>query len=116
MNLNQLMTNVGKKVGLTTAQDIYMGTDTEYIVFTYEDERASYYADNEGQEVTVTMQVQLITPQNYDYFAYKSKLKKELENAGFNVENIRSFLTDIMTGTNRTRQTVFSVNYTGTDI
>lgn len=115
MNLNLLLTNIGEKVGLETVQDIYTGPEQVYIVFIYEDERAALYADNEEQEVTVTLQVQLITPQNYDYFDYKTRLKKELKNAGFNVENIQSFLTDALTGTDRIRQTVFSVNYTGSD-
>jgi hypothetical protein len=113
MNLNPILQSIAGGMGYPAAQDIYEGKERKYIIYTYEDERASYHGDDGWEETTVSMQVQLITPKDYNYFADKAALKRLLENNGFSVEYIQSFLTDTLTGTDRVRQTVFSVYYTG---
>lgn len=113
MNLNPTLIKIGGKMNLPTAQDIYEGKEDKYITFTYEDERSGLDADNGWDETTVAMQVQLITPVKYNYFPYKDQLKTLLEAYGFSIERIQSWLTDSLTGTDRVRQTIFSVYYTG---
>lgn len=113
MNLNPKLIEIGTQMGLPVAQDIYEGKADKYITFTYEDERSGLDADNGWDETTVQMQVQLITPVKYNYFAYKDQLKTLLEQYDFSVERIQSWLTDTLTGTDRVRQTIFSVYYTG---
>lgn len=114
MNVNGLLMEAGKVIGYPVAQDIYEGKESRNIVFTYEDERDILAADNEGQEETAYLMVSMNTPQNYDYFQDKKKLKNELKKKGFNVEHIQSWLEDAKEGTRRTRRTVFTVNITGT--
>lgn len=113
MNLNPTLIKIGGKMNLPTAQDIYEGKEDKYITFTYEDERSGLDADNGWDETTVAMQVQLITPVKCNYFPYKDQLKTLLETYGFSVERIQTWLTDTLTGTDRVRQTIFSVYYTG---
>lgn len=111
MRINELLVEAGAAVGYPTAQDIYEGAGKN-ITFTYEDERDILFADNEGQEETAWLMVSMNTPQRYDYFRDKEKLKKELRKRGFNVESVESWLENTMNGTQRTRRTVFSVNIT----
>ena len=115
MNINPKMMNIGQIMGYPCCQDVYDGKLGKFIVFTYEDEHAAYYADNEEQGVTVTIQVQLITPKKYNYFADKSKLKAALRDEGFTVVNIQSWLDDPAAGTEMARRTIFSCEYTGAD-
>ena len=57
MNINPLMKAVGEIVGYPCKQDIYEGKETKFIVYSYEDERASYYGDNDEEEITVKIQM-----------------------------------------------------------
>ncbi len=102
-------------MGYPCRQDLYDGKSDKFIVYTYEDERAAYYADNDEEEITVTFMVQLITPQKYDYFADKVRLKAALKSEGFTVVNIQSWLDDEAAGTEKARRTIFSCEYTGAD-
>lgn len=115
MNLNGVLQKIAEEMGYPAAQDIYEGDSDRYITYTYEDERAAYTADDRWAEESIAMQVQMITPKDYNYFADKKRLFRLLERADFSVEYIQSFLADSLTGTDRIRQTVFSVYYTGKD-
>ncbi len=115
MNINPLMKAVGTIMGYPCKQDLYEGKENKFIVFSYADERAAYYADNDEEEITVTITVQLITPQNYNYLSDKSKLKRTLKDQGFSVEDIQTLLDDEATGTDRARRTIYTCNYTGAD-
>lgn len=114
MNVNKLLIEAGKAIGYPVAQDIYEGSSDKSITFTYEDERDTLVADNEGQEEAAYLMVSMNTPQNYNYFKDKEDLKKELKKRGFNVEHIQSWLEDAKIGTQRTRRTIFEVNITKT--
>ena len=115
MNINPMMKAVGEAVGYPCKQDIYEGKEEKFIVFSYEDERASYYGDNDEEEITVKIQVQFITPKKYNYFADKSLIKQALKEQGFTVEHIETWLDDVAAGTDRARRTIFSCYYTGAD-
>lgn len=112
MNLCERLISVLGEAGLPVEQDEYTGKEEKYIIFTFEDERPEAYADNRPAADTAYIQVQLITPKNFNYFDLKKKIRNLLEGADFLVASIRSFLGDVYMGTEKTRQTVFSVKYT----
>lgn len=112
MNLNEMLKNLLSRTGLPVEQDEYIGPEEIYIIFVYEDERPEAHADNRPTADTAWLQVQLITPKNYNYFSLKKKIRDLLEEAGFFVTSTRSFLGDVYHGTEKTRQTVFEVTYT----
>lgn len=112
MDLNEKLEELLSLTGLPVAQDEYTGPLSEYIIFTYEDERPAEHADNKATADTAYMQIQLITPKEFDYMVLKKKIRDLLEEADFFVTSIRSFLGDVYYGTERTRQTVFEVTYT----
>ena len=57
------------------------------------------------------LQIQLFSPKEFDYLQTKKIIRNTLEKAGFIVSSIRSFLGDELTGTENTRQTIFSVSW-----
>ena len=103
MNVNEKIRTLEDVTGYPVRPDIYTGGEDKYITFTYEDERPALVAD---------LQVTLYTPEDFNYFSDKKKIKKHLKEQGFNVESIQSWLDDAKTGTKKTRHTVFIVNIT----
>lgn len=112
MNLNDMLLELLGSTGLPVEQDEYTGKSKVYIIFVYEDERPEAHADNKVTEDTAYLQVQLITPKDYNYFSLKKKIRDLLEEADFFVTSIRSFLGSAYCGTEKIRQTVFEVTYT----
>lgn len=98
--------------GLKVEQDEYSGKDSKYIVYSYADERPETFGDNKVLSDTVYLNIQLITPKNYNYMKLKHQIRDLLEGAGFFVTSISSFLGDVYFETEKTRQTVFEVNRT----
>lgn len=98
--------------GLKVDQDEHSGKDSKYIIFTYADERPETYGDNKPESDTVYLNIQLITPKNFNYMKLKHEIRDLLEGADFIVTSISSFLGDVYFGTEKTRQTVFEVKYT----
>ena len=98
--------------GLKVDQDEHSGKDNMYIVFSYTDERPEWFGDNKPLSDTVYLNIQLITPKDYNYMKLKHQIRDLLEGADFFVTSISSFLGDVFFGTEKTRQTVFEVNYT----
>jgi len=112
MNLNELLIKLLSVTGLPVEQDEYDGDGDKYIVFIYEDEKPETYGDDEVTADTVYLQIQLITPKEFDYFSLKKQIRSLLEEADFIVTSIQSFLGDIYQGTEKVRQTIFQVKYT----
>ncbi|MBO5208485.1 MAG: hypothetical protein J6B68_03980 [Lachnospiraceae bacterium] len=112
MNLNEKLKKLLGVTGLPVEQDEYTGKSDKYIIFVYTDEHPEAFADNQVTDDTVCMQIQLITPKNFNYFELKKEIRNLLEGADFFVTSIRSFLGDVYHGTEKTRQTVFEVTYT----
>ena len=111
MNLNELLKTLLAPTGLPVEQDEYDGKEEKYIIFIYEDEHPEITGDNQVLSDTANIQVQLITPKNFNYFKLKKQIRDLLEGTDFVVSSIRSFLGDIYQGTNKTRQTVFEIEY-----
>lgn len=112
MNLNKLLKSLLDETGLPVEQDEYTEKGDKYIIFVYEDEHPEDHADNAVTADTVYIQVQLITPKDFNYFDLKKKIRNLLEGADFSVTSIRSFLGDVANGTEKTRQTIFHTEYT----
>lgn len=112
MNLNELLKNLLGVTGLPVEQDEYTGKGDQYIIFVYEDEHSETHADNVVTADTVYIQIQLITPKDFNYFSLKKEIRNLLEGADFSVTSIRSFLGDAASGTEKTRQTIFHTEYT----
>lgn len=112
MNVNEKIRTLEGVTGYPVRPDVYSGKADKYITFTYEDERGALYADDQELETTAYLQISLYTPENFNYFDDKSKIKKKLKEEGFNVEGIQSWLENSLDGTKKTRHTVFIVNIT----
>lgn len=112
MNVNSKLKTLEKITGFPVEQDEYEGSSDKYIVFTYEDERASLRADNEEQAETAYLMVSLFVPKDYDYFEDKKNIKAELVQQGFTVESIQAWLEDARIETKKIRRITFSVNIT----
>ena len=111
MNCNQLISETLAPTDLPVVQDEYTGKADKYIVFIYTDEVPVLWSDNRVDADTVYIQLQLITPKNYNYFAYKHQIRDLLEVAGFLITSTQSFLGDEYNGTEKVRQTVFECRY-----
>lgn len=112
MNLNELLRELLGVTGLPVEQDEYTGKSKKYIIFVYEDEHPAAHGDNAVTADTAYIQIQLITPKDFNYFTLKKEIRNSLEGAGFLVTSTRSFLGDAANGTEKTRQTIFHTEYT----
>ena len=112
MNLNEMLIKLLGETELPVFQDEYTGNDSKYIIFVYADEHPAAHSDNAVAADTAYIQIQLVTPKNYNYFNLKKQIRDLLEGADFFVTSMRSFLGDVANGTEKIRQTVFEVTYT----
>lgn len=112
MNINEKLIKLKQETGYPVCQDFYEGKEERYITFTYEDERAALYGDNEELAETAYLQVSFYFPEDFNYFEDKKKIKKALKKEGFNVESIQTWLEDAKTGTKKIRRILFIVNIT----
>ncbi len=112
MNLNKKLIDLLGVTGLPVEPYEYTGKSDKYIVFVYESERPVMFADNTITDDTARLQVQLITPKNYNHFKLKKEIRTLLEGADFLVTGIREILGTVYVGTEKIRQTVFEVTYT----
>lgn len=112
MDLNQKLKETLETIGIPVEQDEYTGKEDKYILFLYEDEIPQLHGNNRVLSDTVYLQIQLITPKNFNYMEWKHRIRDSLEAEGFFVTSIRSFLGDVYAGIEKTRQTVFQVEYT----
>ncbi len=112
MNVNKLLKDTLNITRLPVEQDEYEDKSDKYIIFTYEDENPAFHANNKPQADTVYIQLQLITPKNFNYFELKDTIRNLLEKADFTVSSIHSFTGDKYQGTEKIRQTVYEISYT----
>ena len=114
MNCNKKIIDTLAPTDLPVVQDEYTGKEEKYIVFVYTDETPVLWSDNGVDADMVYIQLQLITPKNFNYFALKHQIRDLLEGAEFSVTSIQSFLGDIYNGTEKVRQTIFELVYAET--
>lgn len=111
-SINALLMELENAVGVPVAPDLYSGKAKKFIVFTFADERAAMYADDDEEYITTSIKLSLYTPSDYNYLSLKAQIKKALKTRGFCIENIESYLESELTGSKYTRHTVFNINYT----
>lgn len=110
MNINkELIEILAKATNLEVEPDEYTGTSDKYITFSYEDEQPVLWGDNRVLADTAYIQIQLITPKNFNYLTTKHLVRDALEDNDYIVTSIQSFVGDYIQGTEKTRQTVFTV-------
>jgi len=116
MNCNKLIMDTLAATGLPVVQDEYTGKAEKYIVFIYTDEIPVLWSDNKVDADTVYLQIQLITPKNFNYFAFKHQIRDLLEGADFIITSTQTMLGDEYNGTEKVRQTIFECQYSETRI
>lgn len=114
MNCNKKLKDALTATGLPVEQDEYVGTAKKYIVFIYTDEVPALWGDDGVLADTVFIQLQLITPKDFNYFALKHQIRDLLEADGFLVTSTQTMLGDIYNGTDKVRQTIFEIQYSET--
>lgn len=115
MNLNPIFEELQDTLEYPVEQDMYQGRAGIYGVYSYEDERGTLYGDNRALEDTVYMRLQIYTPKNYNYMDLKHKTRDFLEQKGFIITGIRTWLESrINRESEKIRCTVIEMEYTGT--
>ena len=112
MELNELLLSIFKELGIEASQDEYLGKQKKYVTFTYYDEQPTSWGDNKVTSDTAYIQIQFITPKNYDYFAEKKAIRNALEKNDFIIINGETFLNNVYSGTDKLRTCVWNVKYT----
>lgn len=113
MNINAKLIKILKDATkLPVSQDEYDGKEDKYIIFTYTSEIPKCFADNKPIADTASIQIQLISPKNYNYLSMKDKIRDALEENDFIITSMRSFLGDALMGTDKIRQTIIEAEYT----
>ena len=112
MNVNRMVEEVGSVVDCPVELDVYSGRQQRYITYTYEDERPDMQGDNRALADTAYIQIHYFVPREYDYMADKHKIRDYLEQSGFKVTSIRSWMENKVTGFQNTRHILFETNYT----
>ena len=112
MDLNEKLMGMEQATGITVFQDFAPAQEEKSITFTYEDERPVLHGNDRPVADTAYLQISLYTPEGFDYMPAKHAIRDYLEGAGFCVTSIQSWMDQNLTGTKRTRHTVFEANYT----
>ena len=112
MNVNRIVEGLGSVIGCPVEPDVYSGQQKRYITYTYEDERPNMQGDNRTLADTAYIQINYFVPREYNYMADKHKIRDYLEQNGFKVTSIRSWMEDEATGFPNIRHLLFETNYT----
>ncbi len=112
MDLNAIIMGLEPVTEIPVYPDTAPAGEEKSISFTYEDERPEFFGNNIPIADTAYLQITLYTPEGYDYMDLKHMIRDYLEEKGFCVTSIESWLESGLTGTRRTRHTVFEANYT----
>lgn len=82
MNVNPLLMELKTVTKLPVVPDIYEGSKDKYITFTYQDERPSFFGDNNVLDDVAYISVNLFTPKDFNYMSLKEDIKTYLESIG----------------------------------
>lgn len=115
MNLNPVFESLQNELGYPVVQDMYHGEGEIYGVYAYEDEKGALYGDNRPIEDTAYMRIQIYTPEHYNYMELKHRTRDYLEDCGFIITGIRSWLEPRLDRkAEKIRCTVIEMEYTDT--
>lgn len=111
MDVNAEIQVLESITGLPVSPDVYSGDDDKYIVYSYEDERPTFWGDDETIEDQAIIQVNLFTPPKFNYMTLKHQIRDYLETLG-EINEINSWLETFTAKNNlekTIRHTTFSV-------
>ncbi len=114
MNVNKEIQELGNITGLPVSPDIYTGNAEKYIVYTYTDERPTFWGDDQTLADQATIQIALYTPTKFNYMELKHQIRDYLETLG-EINEISSWLEKFTTKNNlekTIRHTSFNVTIT----
>ena len=114
MNVNQDIQKLEDITGLEVSPDIYKGGSDRYIVYVYADERSVFWGDDKVLEDSVTIQISLYTPPEFNHMNLKHMIRDYLERLG-EVNDISSWLETYTSKNNleaTIRHTTFNVTIT----
>ena len=109
MNVNPILKELNTVTGLPVVPDVYNGSGDKWITFTYQDERPSFFGDNDVLNDIAYISVNLFTPANYNYMTTKEVIKTYLESIGV-LTNTESYV--YLENQIPIRQTIFEVQIT----
>ena len=112
MDVNERLKGLERITGIQVFPDESPAEREKSISFVYEDERPILHGDDRPVADTVYIQLTLYTPSKLNYMDLKHRIRDYLEDEGFCVTSIQSWIDAGLTGTKRTRHTVFEINYT----
>lgn len=94
MNVNKLIIDTLKPFVADVVPTKYTGTNTTYIVFNYEDDRAKLFADDKPIIDVAYMQIHLFCPRTFNFQNLKKQVRSALFKAGFSYPSIQTFYED----------------------
>lgn len=112
MNLNPIFEAIQDKLGYPVEQDMYQGNEKIYGIYCYTDERGVVFGNNKPLIDKAYMRLQLYTPKNFNYMQLKHKTRDYLEEQGFVITSIRTWLEpDLGNEAEKIRCTAISMEY-----
>lgn len=91
MNCNEIILRTLKPAGLPIEQDEYTGKEKTFIIFSYQDIRPEFHADDMPKEIAYFVLIQLVCPKEYNYFALQKEITRFLTEAGFSYPDVTIF-------------------------
>ena len=88
MTLNSKIVNICKTLNLGASEDVYRGSKDKFVVFNYAGEYKDMFADDDYNVLRINVNVNLYVPLKFNYHQLKSQLRDELENNGFDINNV----------------------------
>jgi hypothetical protein len=75
LNVNGRIIEALKPLGYPVKADAYKGSAKTYIVFNYEDDRATHFEDNKPKLDTAYLQIHLFCPADFNYNTVKKQIR-----------------------------------------
>lgn len=91
MNCNEIILRALEPVGFPIEQDEYNGKEKTFLIFSYQDIRPAFHADDVPKEIAYSVLIQLICPKEYNYFAKQREITLFLTEAGFSYPDVTIF-------------------------
>lgn len=103
MTVNELLIQTLGQFDLDVTPDFTGGGAKEYITFTFPEEKAALYGDNDPLAVVSEIQIHYFLPAGKDYLENKKKIRNVLHAAGFTYPSVMV----LMEPDNKTRHIIF---------
>lgn len=113
VNVNRILMGLKDVLnGYEVADGRYNGKSSKYIVFNYTDERSAFSADNRQKAIVASMNINIYTPENYNYLTDKATIKNYLEDNGAQQITYMEYVEDEIRGTEYMRHQIFEASFT----